>query len=126
MGSGSYYAKSIKRFAYEKIDGGSDMYKIEIEIEEMEDIRELMQMEEENDEIDIITEKNFTGDITKIEVFIGALEILIPLVRSLIKNKKVSSMKLDGEKIELKNVSEELLQAKFKTIRRNSGNCKRL
>lgn len=97
------------------------MYKIEIEIEEMEDIRELMQMEEENDEIDIITEKNFTGDITKIEVFIGALEILIPLVRSLIKNKKVSSMKLDGEKIELKNVSEELIEKVLKEKYKNNS-----
>ena len=97
------------------------MYKIEIEIEEMEDIRELMQMEEENDEIDIITEKNFTRDITKIEVFIGALEILIPLVRSLIKNKKVSSMKLDGEKIELKNVSEELIEKVLKEKYKNNS-----
>ena len=87
----------------------------------MEDIRELMQMEEENDEIDIITEKNFTGDITKIEVFIGALEILIPLVRSLIKNKKVSSMKLDGEKIELKNVSEELIEKVLKEKYKNNS-----
>ena len=97
------------------------MYKIEIEIEEMEDIRKLMQMEEENDEIDIITEKNFTGDITKIEMFIGAFEILIPLIRSLIKNKKVSSMTLDGEKIELKNVSEELIEKVLKEKYKNNS-----
>lgn len=54
-------------------------------------------------------------------MFIGALEILIPLVRSLIKNKKVSSMKLDGEKIELKNVSEELIEKVLKEKYKNNS-----
>lgn len=98
------------------------MYKIELDMEEIEDISDIMQLEEENDEIDIITEKNFTGDITTVEIFIGVLEVLIPVVRSLIKNKKISSMKLDGDKIEIKNVSEELVKKILTEKYKNNSN----
>lgn len=98
------------------------MYKIELDMEEIEDISDIMQLEEENDEIDIITEKNFTGDITTVEIFIGVLEVLIPVVRSLIKNKKISSMKLDGDKIEIKNVSEELVEKILTEKYKNNSN----
>lgn len=86
------------------------MYKIELEIDESKSFDELIELSEKEEDIDIITEKNFTGDITTIEIFVATLEVLVPAIVAMIKKRKISSMKIDGEKIEVKNVSEKLIE----------------
>lgn len=34
----------------------------------------------------------------------------MPIIKSLIKHKKISSLKIDGQKIEVNNVSQELIE----------------
>ena len=90
------------------------MHKIEIEMDEVEYASELLRLAETNDEMDIITEKNFSGDLTTIELYISLtvnlVTILVPIIKSLIKHKKISSLKIDGQKIEVNNVSQELIE----------------
>ena len=90
------------------------MHKIEIEVYEIECADGLFKLAENNDDIDIIKEKNFNGDITTIEVYVGlAVSIIVavmPILKGMIKQGKVSSLKIDGEKIEVSGVSERLIE----------------
>ena len=90
------------------------MHKIEIEMDEVEYASELLRLAETNDEMDIITEKNFSGDLTTIELYISltinVVTVLVPIIKSLIKHKKISSLKIDGQKIEVNNVSQKLIE----------------
>ena len=90
------------------------MYKIEIEMDEVEYASELIRLAETNEDMDIITEKNFSGDLTTIELYISltinVVTVLVPIIKSLIKHKKISSLKIDGQKIEVNNVSQELIE----------------
>ena len=90
------------------------MHKIEIEMDEVEYASELLRLAETNDEMDIITEKNFSGDLTTIELYISLtvnlVTILVPIIKSLIKHKKISSLRIDNQKIEVNNVSQELIE----------------
>ena len=90
------------------------MHKIEIEMDEVEYASELLRLAETNDEMDIITEKNFSGDLTTIELYISLtvnlFTILVPIIKSLIKHKKISSLRIDNQKIEVNNVSQELIE----------------
>lgn len=90
------------------------MHKIEIEMDEVEYASELIRLAESNEDMDIITEKNFSGDLTTIELYISltinVVTVLVPIIKSLIKHKKISSMKIDGQKIEVNNVSQELIE----------------
>lgn len=90
------------------------MHKIEIETDEVEHVAELIKLAETNDEMDIITEKSFSGDLTTIELYISLtvnlVTVLVPIIKSLIKHKKISSLKIDDQKIEVNNVSQELIE----------------
>lgn len=90
------------------------MHKIEIEMDEVEYASELIRLAETNEDMDIITEKNFSGDLTTIELYISltinVVTVLVPIIKSLIKHKKISSLKIDGQKIEVNNVSQKLIE----------------
>ena len=90
------------------------MHKIEIEMDEVEYASELIRLAETNEDMDIITEKNFSGDLTTIELYISltinVVTVLVPIIKSLIKHKKISSLKIDAQKIEVNNVSLELIE----------------
>lgn len=90
------------------------MHKIEIEMDEVEYASELIRLAETNEDMDIITEKNFSGDLTTIELYISltinVVTVLVPIIKSLIKHTKISSLKIDGQKIEVNNVSQELIE----------------
>ena len=40
--------------------------------------------------------------------------VVIPVIKTIIKQNKVSSLKIDGEKIEVTNVSQELIESILK------------
>lgn len=106
--------KSINKIKVSILDGGEAMHKIEIEMDEVEYASELIRLAETNEDMDIITEKNFSGDLTTIELYISltinVVTVLVPIIKSLIKHKKISSLKIDGQKIEVNNVSQELIE----------------
>ena len=106
--------KSTNKIKVSILDGGKAMHKIEIEMDEVEYASELLRLAETNDEMDIITEKNFSGDLTTIELYISLtvnlVTILVPIIKSLIKHKKISSLRIDNQKIEVNNVSQELIE----------------
>lgn len=87
---------------------------IEIETEDGHLIQELKALQETTDEVDIIESKNFNGDITTIELYvslsINIIAVIVPVIKMYIENKKVSKMTIDGDRIELSNVSEELIK----------------
>lgn len=67
------------------------MHKIEIEMDEVEYASELIRLAETNEDMDIITEKNFSGDLTTIELYISltinVVTVLVPIIKSLIKHR---------------------------------------
>lgn len=63
--------------------------------------------------IDIVHEKSFNGITNVIEIFIDAIPviaILSPIIIEKIKKKSICKIKIDGDKIEIENISEELLK----------------
>ena len=90
------------------------LHQIQIEFNNPEDVRELLSLAEQYEDITAIEEKSFTGDVTRIELHVsGAINILTIVgaaLNALIAKKKVSSVKIDGDKIELNNVSEDLIK----------------
>ena len=90
------------------------LHQIQIEFHNPEDARELLSLAERYEDITAIEEKSFTGDVTTIELYvsvaINVLTIVGAAVNALIAKKKVSSVKIDGDKIELNNVSEDLIK----------------
>ena len=87
---------------------------LEFEVWESNDAKELFDLADSNDDIDIVSEKNFSGDVTAIELYISSginlLTVVIPIIITLIKKKKISKLKIDGDKLEIDNVSEELVE----------------
>lgn len=61
------------------------MHKIEIEMDEVEYASELIRLAETNEDMDIITEKNFSGDLTTIELYISltinVVTVLVPILK---------------------------------------------
>ena len=90
------------------------LHQIQIEFHNPEDARDILSLAEQYDDITAIEEKSFTGDVTTIELYvsiaINVLTIVGAAVNALIAKKKVSSVKIDGDKIELNNVSEDLIK----------------
>lgn len=90
------------------------LHQIQIEFHNPEDARDILALVEEHDDITAIEEKSFTGDVTTIELYVSVainiLTIVGAAVNALIAKKKVSSVKIDGDKIELNNVSEDLIK----------------
>lgn len=87
---------------------------IQLDVVDSRDIQELFDLAGKNENIDIIQGKNFSGDITTIELYISmavnVMAVVVPLLKTLIKQNKLSSLKINGDKIELINVSEELIE----------------
>ena len=90
------------------------LHQIQIEFNNPEDVRELLSLAEQYEDITAIEEKSFTGDVTTIELYVSVainiLTIVGAAVNTMIAKKKVSSVKIDGDKIELNNVSEDLIK----------------
>ena len=84
------------------------------EFEYIGDASDLFELANSNENIDIIEEKNFSGDITTIELYvslgINAAAVVVPIIKALIKQHKISSVTIDGNKIEAKNISEDLAE----------------
>lgn len=89
---------TILKFKFENINGAE----------------ELIQLSESNENIELIQEKNFSGDITTIELYvslgINVIAVLVPVIKKLIDKQKISGLTIDGDKIEVKNVSEKLIE----------------
>lgn len=90
------------------------MLQIQMEFANMDDVNPLRELADSSEDIDMIQEKNFSGDITLVELYISlavnVVALVVPVLKTLIKQKKVSSLKIDGDKIELSNVSDELIE----------------
>lgn len=90
------------------------LHQIQIEFNNPDDAKEILTLAEKYSEITAIEEKSFTGDVTTIELYVSVainiLTIVGAAVNALIAKKKVSSVKIDGDKIELNNVSEDLIK----------------
>ena len=101
------------------------MHQIQIETFNSEVIEALKNLAKEHPNIDIIQSKNFSGDLTCIEVYLPLITATIiaitPIIIEYIKNKKISSVKIDGKKIEFENISEktakEFMQEYLNSIR---------
>lgn len=90
------------------------MYQIQMAFLEPEYASILYKLAEQQDNIDIIEEKSFNGNLTNIELYISltvnVIAVIVPVIKTLIKQNKVSSLKMDGKKIELVNVSQDLIE----------------
>lgn len=90
------------------------MYQIQMAFLEPECASILYKLAEEQENIDIIEEKSFNGNLTNIELYISltvnVIAVIVPVIKTLIKQNKVSSLKMDGKKIELVNVSQDLIE----------------
>ena len=90
------------------------LHQIQFEFHNPEDAREILSLAEQYEDITAIEEKSFTGDMTTIELYVSVainiLTIVGAAVNALIAKKKVSSVKIDGDKIEINNVSEDLIK----------------
>lgn len=65
------------------------MYKVELEVDSLEDVHELFDLADNNENIDIITQKNFNGDVTTIELYISLAVNVIAVVVPVEKNTMV-------------------------------------
>ncbi len=87
---------------------------IKIDLENLSDANELLNLADSNENIDVIQEKNFNGDITTLELYISmtlnVIALIVPVLIKLIKYKKIESLVIDGDKIEVKNISEDLAE----------------
>ena len=90
------------------------MYQIQMVVEESEIVEKFYELAETYEELDVIEEKSFNGDLTTITLYISLtgniIAILVPIIKTLIEQRKVSKLKMDKEKIELENVSEGLIK----------------
>lgn len=91
---------------------------IKIDLWNPNDASELIGIAKENEGVDVIQEKNFSGDITTLELYISLgvniLTIIVSVINTLIQKKKVSSIKINGETIEIRNVSQDLIEIVLK------------
>lgn len=87
---------------------------IKIDFWDPKDAAELLSLAQTNDGIDAIKEKNFSGDITTLELYItlgiNILTTIVSIINTLIQRKKVSSLKINGDSIEINNVSQQLVE----------------
>ena len=93
---------------------GAEVNVIKIDIGNPNDAEELLNMADQIAEIDVIQERGFNGDITTIELYISmavnVITIITSMIGTLIQHKKVSSLKINGETLEINNVSQELVE----------------
>lgn len=87
---------------------------INLKFEDINEAADLINLADSSEDIEIIKEKNFSGDITTVELYvtlgINIITVIVPIIKSLIDKHKVSCLKIDGETIELNNVSEQLVE----------------
>lgn len=106
--------KQAKIIIINYIMGDAEMNVIKIDIGNPDDAQELLNMADQTAEIDVIQERGFNGDITTIELYISmavnVITIIVSMIGTLIQHKKVSSLKINGETIEISNVSQELVE----------------
>ena len=90
------------------------MHQIQIETLDFSVLSELESLLGSNEYIDIIQGRNFSGDLTNIELYFrlatDVIAVLTPIITLLIQKKRISSIKIDGKKIELENVSHDLAE----------------
>ena len=105
------------------------MYKVELEVDSLEDVHELFDLADNNENIDLITQKNFNGDVTTIELYISlavnVIAVVVPVINALISQRRVSSLKIDGDKIEVENVTQDLIEKILKEHFENESNSKK-
>lgn len=91
-----------------------NMNVIKIDLWDPDDASELISIAESNEGIDAVQEKNFSGDITTLELYVSlgvnVLTIIVSVINTLIQKKKVSSIKINGEAVEINNVSQDLIE----------------
>lgn len=101
------------------------MYQIQMVLTEPDALKTFYDLSETYDELDVIEEKSFNGDLSTVSLYISLtvniITVLTPIITALIKKKKVSSLKMEGDKIELENVSEDLIKQLFE-IHYNKNN----
>ena len=99
------------------------MHLIQIETIDPAVIEGLCKLSDSNENIDIIQSHSFSGDLTNIELYVkltaGVIAAITPIITALIKNNKITSLKIDNDKIELNNASskttKELIQKYFES-----------
>ena len=105
------------------------MYKVELEVDSFEDVPELFDLADNNENIDLITQKNFNGDVTTIELYISlavnVIAVVVPVINALISQRRVSSLKIDDKKIEVENVTQDLIEKILKEHFENESNSKK-
>ncbi len=83
----------------------------------------------DNENIDIIQGKNFSGNISNIEVYaslaVSVISTITPIVLYLINKHRISSIKIDGDKLEITNASEtitkKVIEGFFEKHKNNEG-----
>ena len=105
------------------------MYKVELEVDSLEDVHELFDLADNNENIDLITQKNFSGDVTTIELYISlavnVIAVVVPVINALISQRRVSSVKIDDNKIEVENVTQDLIEKILKEHYEKESNSKK-
>lgn len=90
------------------------MHQIVIETANIIDAKDLVARLNRIEEIDVIEGRNFSGELSAIEVYLPLVASVIvaitPMITAFINKNKASSIKIDGEKIELTNVSSDLAE----------------
>ena len=80
------------------------MHKIELTIDEIRDAKELFELADRNEDITITRGDDFIAgeDLTSIgltiSLAVNVITVIAPIIEQLIKQKKVSSIKIDGKK----------------------------
>lgn len=102
---------------------------IQIVFQNPDDATELVNSARSNG-VDVIEERNFNGDITTVELFISMginiLTLIVSIINMKIQQNKVSSLKINGDSIEINNVTQELLEEilrqKFNSLEQSDSN----
>lgn len=88
------------------------MHLIEIETYDSEVFEILKKVTDDNENMDIIQGKNFSGNISNIEIYapliISVISTITPILMTLINKHRISSIKIDGDKLDISNASEKI------------------
>gem|GEM_PF-5228708 len=86
---------------------------ISFELASVEKLNELTEIVKCEQDIEVIYEKNFNGSSMVVEIFINsipAVALITPIIIEKIRKKNLSKLEIDGDKIIVDNVSEELIK----------------
>ncbi len=90
------------------------MHQIIIETTNRKAAEEAARVLNEIDNVDVIEGRNFSGEISTIEIYLplitSVIVAVVPIITALINKHKMSSIKIDGNKLELTNISSELAE----------------